>query len=68
MAKKFLNPADVHSRVEQMRGEGMTQGVSSDFLLNRSSLNGSTDRPADALLEDMVPARDASAWVFSEAR
>ena len=41
VAKHFLDQANIHALVDQVGGEGMTQGVGSDFAFNEKLMRTS---------------------------
>jgi hypothetical protein len=56
MAQKLLDGADVGAGLEQVSGEGMTQGVASDSLSQADVPASLTDRRTDCSLMQVMPA------------
>src|SRR2546425_12108271 len=56
MAEQFLDGADVRAAFQQVRGEGMPEGVTSDRLGQPGLPHGLLDRLLQAVLVDVMAA------------
>ena len=68
VAKLLLHGANVGTRLKQMGGEGMPQGVAGDVLFDSGLLRSHLDRPIDIRLVDMMTSQQTGTWFKRKSR